>query len=647
MRNLSVLHRAILVLVIEGDPYQSAMIERRLRLASFEVDTCRTVDEALQSIEQREYAVVIVDLNIRGKSALDLVRVLSKWGAKTRVILHSLEASFEYAKDAINLGVFAYVEKGANADLVVDECHRAASEFFRLNLEAANDEIAFQLRLLDAVDHGIIATDLQGKIIYWNRFASRLSGVISGAAVGNAITDFVSLQPFDMQLLMSQLESGASWKADCYLGEKSNRSVAIPIRVVATGLKDNLDVLSGTVFSFHDLTLTLAKENSLSLLAKLHLANAEMARSAVDISDRDAFLVEALSKIDKGLDLSRGRVVLWNPILQRNDCIAEKVTNASSTPRTVEMIELAHLELLSTMNGVRIPLIENGKRIGEIEGEFAAQQVFTPEKRDFLQSVESLAACVLLRSWAVSEKLRSEKLFSEQQDQLAHVQRTGTLGHMAAALAHEINQPLGSISNFAGGLLCGIEKKCLVENELSGTLELIRDEAIRAGAIVGRLRKYISLDRFKVEKVNFNTCVQDALQILKYFLANTNVQVELDFDPGVPQVQADVIRCQQVLVNVIKNSAEALCALPESERCIQVQTKNSNGWVHVAISDNGPQVPDSTFATLFQPYSTSKPNGLGMGLCISRSIIEQHHGNMIMSRNTPNGMITMIRIPIS
>ena len=110
---------------------------------------------------------------------------------------------------------------------------------------------------------------------------------------------------------------------------------------------------------------------------------------------------------------------------------------------------------------------------------------------------------------------------------------------------------------------------------------------------------------------------------------------------------ADPTRIQQVLVNVIKNSAEAIRGTTVSERFVKLVTSTMDNWVHICISDNGPALAKSDFANLFKPYHTTKPNGLGMGLCISRSIVEQHHGTMNMTQMIPKGMLTTIRMPLS
>ena len=134
--------------------------------------------------------------------------------------------------------------------------------------------------------------------------------------------------------------------------------------------------------------------------------------------------------------------------------------------------------------------------------------------------------------------------------------------------------------------------------------------------------------------------------ILNNMFFHSNVVVHLELDSHIPPIQVDTISFQQVLVNIFKNSTEAMQGIKASERRLVVKTLCEDGWVIVTIADNGPAVSKAIFESLFTPYQTSKPNGLGMGLCISRSIVEQHNGTMTMSQIQPNGMRTVVRLPI-
>ncbi len=741
------------VLVIEDDPFQSALIEKKLGLAAFEVSCCNSISEGLQLATKREFPVAVVDLDLGGESGLDFVQSLSRASPKTRAIIHSIDTSFETVKRGVNVGIFAYVEKGRNDNQLVDECHRAAAAYFRDRLDSANREIAFQLRLLGAVDHGIIATNTVGGIIYWNRFSEKLTGIASADALGRSILDFIAVSINEREILGKQMKSGGSWQGEVIFKPNLNLESSVLVRLVLSVLKDSDGKQIGSAISIHDLTAIKANEERLERRAKLLEINADLGRLATEIEDREQFLKHCLTKLHDGLNLQHGQLLLLSPADQSVVRVASVGVSPAASMGAQELTNVHELHLRDQIQGFQIPFFDNGKPIGCIEGFFENARPVSQEIRNFLQSILSLIAGVLLRNSAIhlwrslfensldavlllgddfqivnvnqaatevfgyprtellgmnaqqfvqktqdsrlrqlgqtflkkgqlrgeielmgkdqqakvceffavanilpeihiahirdiTQRRASEKLISEQNDQLAHVQRTATIGQMAATLAHEINQPLGAISNFAGGVLCGLEKNSVSPTELSSNLRRILSEAIRAGAILSRLRKFISVDLSKFEKTDLNECVRDTMLILNNMFFHANIVVNLELDSHIPPIQVDTISFQQVLVNIFKNSTEAMQTIKGSERRLVVQTLCEAGWVKVTIADTGPAISRETFESLFTPYQTTKPNGLGMGLCISRSIVEQHNGTMTMSQIQPNGMRTILRLPI-
>lgn len=633
------------VLLMEDDESQAALIRKKLQQAFFDVTFCQDVETGLRLSAEQKFPIAIVDLDLGGTSGLDFVRGLNRIGVPTKVILHSVDSTFESAKDGLNLGVFAYVEKGRLDNQLIEQCHRAAAAYLSDNLDVANEEIAFQLRLLEAVDHGIIATNTDGRIVYWNRFSENLTGFSQNDSMGESIFDFLLLGPKDRQIVQQQIQSGGIWQGECKLRMNYKGSESIFVRLIISVLRDSRGVIMGSVISYHDLSEAKQNEQRLEQRANLLAINAELGRLAVVITDRDTFLQQVIKKIDDGLSLESGRVLLTNA----ESTMIQTLTNVGLHSRAalgeIQLIDVEQLQLGESIDGFRIPLHENERLIGFIEGEFQSVRIVSQENRGFLQSVSSLVSSVLLRNWATHLWQLSEKLISEKQDQLTHAQRTSTLGQIAATLAHEINQPLGAICNFSGGLLYGLKKSGSTGSELSETLELIHGEATKAGVIVNRLRKYLTLDAFQIQKMDVNTCIHDTLKILKNLLSNANAVIRLELDSSGALVEADPIRIQQVLVNVIKNSVEAIQGIEHTERFVKITTSTVENWVQICILDNGPALPNSEIANLFKPYHTTKPGGLGMGLCISRSIIEQHQGSMNMTQMIPNGMLTTIRIP--
>ena len=633
------------VLLMEDDESQAALIRKKLQQAFFDVTVCRDVETGLRLSEEQKFTVAIVDLDLGGTSGFDFVRGLNRIGINTKVILHSVDSTFESAKDGLNLGVFAYVEKGRPDNQLIEQCHRATAAYLSDNLDVANEEIAFQLRLLDAVDHGIIATITDGSIVYWNRFSDNLTGFSQTEALGKSIFDFFLFGPNDRQLVQRQILSGGIWQGECKLRMNFWGSEPIFVRLVISVLRDSRGAIMGSVISYHDLTEAKRNERRLEKRANLLAINAELGRLAVVITDRNTFLRQVIEKIDDGLSLQSGRVLLTNETGKTIETLANVGVKSGTALNGIQLIDVDQLQLGESINGFRIPLYENEILIGFIEGEFPSARIVDQEKRGFLQSVSSLVSGVLLRNWATHLWQLSEKLISEKQDQLTHAQRTSTLGQIAATLAHEISQPLGAICNFSGGLLYGLKKSGSTDSELSETLELIHGEATKAGVIVNRLRRYLTLEVFQLQRMDVNTCIHDTLKILKNLLSNAHAATHLELDSSGAIVEADPIRIQQVLVNVIKNSVEAIQGIEQTERSIKIVTSTVDHWVQICILDNGPALAASEITDFFKPYHTTKPGGLGMGLSISRSIIEQHHGSMTMTQMIPNGMLTTIRIP--
>jgi PAS domain S-box-containing protein len=630
---------------MEDDESQAALIRKKLQQAFFDVTVCQDVETGLRLSEEQKFVVAIVDLDLGGKSGFDFVRGLNRTGINTKVILHSVDSTFESAKDGLNLGVFAYVEKGRHDNQLIEQCHRATAAYLSDNLDVANEEIAFQLRLLDAVDHGIIATITDGSIVYWNRFSDNFTGFSQMESLGKSIFDFFLFGPNDRQLVQRQIQSGGIWQGECKLRVNSRGSEPIFVRLVISVLRDSRGAIMGSVISYHDLSEAKQNEQRLEKRANLLAINAELGRLAVVITDRNTFLRQVIKSIDDGLNLESGRVLLTNATGKTIETLANVGLNSRAALGEIQLIDVDQLQLGESIDGFRIPLHENEILVGFIEGEFQSARIVDQEKRGFLQSVSSLVSGVMLRNWATHLWQLSEKLISEKQDQLTHAQRTSTLGQIAATLAHEINQPLGAICNFSGGLLYGLKKSGSTDSELSETLELIHGEATKAGVIVNRLRKYLTLDVFQLQRMDVNTCIHDTLKILKNLLSNANAVTRLELDSSGAIVEADPIRIQQVLVNVIKNSVEAIQGIEQTGRFIRITTSTVDNWVQICILDNGPALTNSEIADLFKPYHTTKPGGLGMGLSISRSIIEQHHGSMNMTQMIPNGMLTTIRIP--
>ncbi|MCH7689178.1 MAG: hypothetical protein IH899_21310, partial [Planctomycetes bacterium] len=249
------------------------------------------------------------------------------------------------------------------------------------------------------------------------------------------------------------------------------------------------------------------------------------------------------------------------------------------------------------------------------------------------------------RAAAELERLAVEDQAQQIQAQLEHVCRVTSMGEMASALAHEINQPLGAIANNAQACLRGIRNEMLDLQEVLAALEEITSEAFRASEIIRRLREFISRRTPMKSTVNVNDLIQEVVRLIDFDARNHDVKIQLDLDETIPMISLDRIQIQQVLVNLLRNAFEAMNDLDVNQRRVSVHSSFESGEIKVSVSDRGKGIPQKDVKHAFEPYVTTKPDGLGMGLCISKSIIEWHSGRISGKRNSGPGMTFGFTLP--
>ncbi|MBX3393837.1 MAG: PAS domain S-box protein [Phycisphaerae bacterium] len=230
-----------------------------------------------------------------------------------------------------------------------------------------------------------------------------------------------------------------------------------------------------------------------------------------------------------------------------------------------------------------------------------------------------------------------------RQDQLAHVQRVATMGEMATGLAHEINQPLAAITTYTQGCLRRLETSDADSAGLLGPLREIAGQAQRAAEIVRRLRAFVRKDRPALTSINVNQLALEATRMLSADAATHGIQVGLELADGVPTINADPIQFEQVLLNLIRNAMEAVSLRADEPKRVSVQTRwERPDRVHVEVRDNGPGISPEALNRLFEPFHTTKPDGLGMGLPISRSIIGSFGGRLDCIESAPGRTVFRI-----
>lgn len=238
----------------------------------------------------------------------------------------------------------------------------------------------------------------------------------------------------------------------------------------------------------------------------------------------------------------------------------------------------------------------------------------------------------------LTERRATEARLQELQSELVHVTRLTALGEMASALAHELNQPLSAIANYLRGSVRLLALEQLPRERLAEALDKASEQTLRAGDIIRRLREFVARGETERRVESLPKLIAEASALALVGAKEHGVRVEFDLDPAVDLVLADKIQIQQVVVNLVRNALDAMEDSPRRELRIGVAASGPD-LAEVTVTDTGPGIAPEVAEQLFQPFVTTKRQGMGVGLSISRTIIEAHGGHLSADK-TPGGGAT-------
>ena len=245
----------------------------------------------------------------------------------------------------------------------------------------------------------------------------------------------------------------------------------------------------------------------------------------------------------------------------------------------------------------------------------------------------------------ITARLEAEARERERLVELAHLHRMHTAGELAAVLAHEINQPLAAIASYSAAGIQAVGGGAGPEGRERRLFEKIGDAAMRAGRVVRDLRAFVTRSASTAAPLDLRVAVLGAFELVRAYARQRGVEIELE-DEYIPPVTADAVQVEHIMVNLLRNGIEAIAGAGMSEGRVSVDLRREGDMASITVRDSGPGISDDERQHLFAPFYSSKPEGLGMGLRISRSLAEANGGRLWAEQHAPGG-IFHVQLPLS
>ena len=289
--------------------------------------------------------------------------------------------------------------------------------------------------------------------------------------------------------------------------------------------------------------------------------------------------------------------------------------------------------------GLVLPLLKDNEIVGTISLGRKQVQPFTDKQICLFTDFAAQATIAL-------ESIRRERQYREMQSELAHANRVATMGQLTASIAHEIKQPIAAASNNARAALNFLDKSPPDVAEVREALTCIVDDTDRTSDVVDRIGSLIKKAPRRKEVVDLNAAILEVTALTRSEAVKTGVTVGTQLAGELPRIQCDRVQLQQVMLNLIVNAIQSMSGVEDGNRELYISTVSVEPeGVCVAVRDTGHGLRPESLPRLFEPFYTTKPDGMGMGLSICRSIIEAHGGRLWATRCEPRGALFQFTIP--
>lgn len=464
----------------------------------------------------------------------------------------------------------------------------------------------------DVIDHAFYVVSPDNQVVLWNAGAACLLGWPVEEAIG---MDAARFYPEDAVQrgepahdLAAARSNGRIMRVDWRSRSDSTEFLA-QVSVTALRGEDDGQII-GYAHVLRDITPQRATEEALKASANHLQSILSTVPDAMVVIDEQGLIISFSAAAERLFGYTEAQVVGRNvsmlmpsPDRERHDGYIERYLRTGEK----RIIGIGRVVVGQRQDGSTFPMELS---VGEAHGE--KQRVFTAFIRD------------------LTERQRTQHQLEELQDELIHVARVSAMGTMASTLAHELNQPITAVANYVQGVRSIIgeaasnaETMAMVEDALDGAY----NEALRAGQIVRRLRSFVARGESEKSIESLLPLVSETGGLAALDARQKNIQVIFDLDPEASPVLVDRIQIQQVLLNLLRNAIEAVAESPIRE--VNVITRNEgDDMVRVTVSDTGPGIDPAVRDQLFTAFTTTKAEGMGLGLSICRTIIEANGGRI-------------------
>jgi two-component system sensor kinase FixL len=481
-------------------------------------------------------------------------------------------------------------------------------------------------RMVAAVDsYAIYTLDVAGRITTWNAGAERITGFTADDVLGTHMSRFYLPAQAAVGLPQEHLTAAAqagAFEGECQRVKKNGDVFWALVDLIA--IKYSRAAPSGYLVIIRDISERKRAESRARQMT-------ELALNAMVLVNREGMMLQVNSQTEKMFEYSADELI-GQPV--------EVLTPSSVAPQHAMYREAFFAKPAVRAMGAGRDL-SGRRKDGSL---FPVEIGLNP-----FQSDEGLL--VLASIVDITERKVAEDNIRTHVAELAHAGRLSTVGEMFSGLAHEINQPLAAAANYVrAGLRMARSPQGATQEQLLEWFDKAGGQVLRAIDIVNRVGTFVKKERSAQQELSLNRVIENvvAMPVLGMGLNDRidRVTMRLECEENLPGVLADPLQIEQVLVNLVRNAVEAMAALPATERLLTIRASQVGNFVELSVADTGHGIDADHLARLFNPFFTTKPDGMGLGLSISRSIIEAHSGRLWVESRPGVGTTFHFSLPV-